>query len=62
MESLIPEYAIAGYVRPRTGSILPNVSPANAYPTRDGKEHLISGNQDTVWRRLAEAMGRAGAR
>lgn len=59
MESLIPEYAITGYVRPRTGSILPNVSPANAYPTKDGREHLISGNQDTVWRRLAEAMGRA---
>ena len=58
MESLIPEYAITGYVRPRTGSILPNVSPANAYPTQDGKEHLISGNQDTVWRRLAEAMDR----
>jgi len=57
MESLIPEYTIAGYVRPRTGSILPNVAPANAYPTIDG-EHLISGNQDTVWRRLAEAMGR----
>ena len=57
MESLIPEYTIAGYVRPRTGSILPNVAPANAYPTTDG-EHLISGNQDTVWRRLAEAMGR----
>ena len=58
MESLLPEYTIAGYVRPRTGSILPNVAPANAYPTADGKEHLISGNQDTVWRRLAEAMGR----
>jgi len=58
MESLIPEYAIAGYLRPRTGSIIPNVSPANAYPTKDGKEHLISGNQDTVWRRLAEAMDR----
>jgi formyl-CoA transferase len=57
MESLIPEYTVAGYVRPRTGSILPNVAPANAYPTLDG-EHLISGNQDTVWRRLAEAMGR----
>ena len=57
MESLIPEYTIAGYVRPRTGSILPNVAPANAYPTSDG-EHLISGNQDTVWKRLAEAMGR----
>jgi formyl-CoA transferase len=58
MESLIPEYTITGYVRPRTGSILPNVAPANAYPTKDGKEHLISGNQDTVWKRLAEAMDR----
>ena len=57
MESLIPEYTIAGYVRPRTGSILPNVAPANTYPTADG-EHLISGNQDTVFKRLAEAMGR----
>lgn len=57
MESLIPEYTVAGYVRPRTGSVLPNVAPANAYPTLDG-EHLISGNQDTVWRRLADAMGR----
>ena len=58
MESLIPEYAITGYVRPRTGSILPNVAPANAYPTKDDREHLISANQDTVWRRLAVAMGR----
>jgi formyl-CoA transferase len=57
MESLIPEYTVSGYIRPRTGSILPNVAPANAYPTKDG-EHLISGNQDTVWRRLAVAMGR----
>jgi formyl-CoA transferase len=57
MESLLPEYAIAGHVRPRTGSVLPNVAPANAYPTADG-EHLISANQDTVWRRLAAAMGR----
>ena len=58
MESLIPEYTITGYVRPRTGSILPNVAPANAYPTKDDKEHLISGNQDTIWKRLATAMGK----
>jgi formyl-CoA transferase len=57
MESLIPEYQHAGYIRERTGSVLPNVAPANAYPTKDG-EHLIAANQDTVFRRLAEAMGR----
>ena len=58
MESLLTEYHVAGFIRERTGSMIPNIAPANAYPTRDGKMYLISGNQDTVWRRLAEAMGR----
>ena len=56
MESLIPEYVLGGYTRERTGSILPNVAPSNVYPTRDGLMILIAGNQDTVFRRLAEAM------
>ena len=58
MESLLTEYHVAGFIRERTGSMIPNIAPANVYPTRDGNMHLISGNQDTVWRRLAEAMGR----
>lgn len=58
MESLIPEYAIAGYTRERTGAILPNVSPSNVYPTADGQMVLIAANQDTVFRRLAALMGR----
>ena len=33
MESLVPEYQITGYVRERTGAILPNVAPSNVYPT-----------------------------
>ncbi len=57
MESTIPEYTEAGFVRERTGSILPKVAPSNVYPTRDG-ELLIAANQDSVFRRLAEAMGR----
>ena len=59
MESLIPEYAITGYIRERTGAILPNVAPSNVYPTSDGQMLIIAANQDTVWGRLAEAMGRA---
>jgi formyl-CoA transferase len=58
MESLIPEYALAGYIRERTGSILPNVAPSNAFPTKDGLFLLIAANQDTVFTRLAEAMDR----
>ncbi len=56
MESLVPEYQAGGYVRERTGSILPGVAPSNAYPTRDGAMILIAANQDTVFQRLAEAM------
>ena len=50
----VPEWAVAGYQRERTGSILPNVAPSNAYPTADGEMILIAANQDTVFRRLAE--------
>lgn len=57
MESLVTEYDQTGYIRERTGAILPNVAPSNVYPTRDGLV-LIAGNQDTVFRRLCEAMQR----
>lgn len=60
MESLITEYDQAGYVRERTGAILPNVAPSNVYPTSDGRMLLIAANQDTVFRRLAEAMQQSG--
>jgi crotonobetainyl-CoA:carnitine CoA-transferase CaiB-like acyl-CoA transferase len=59
MESLVTEYAHTGYVRERTGAILPNIAPSNVYPTQDGFYVLIAANQDTVFRRLTAAMGRA---
>jgi formyl-CoA transferase len=58
MESLVTEYDKTGYIRERTGAILPNIAPSNVYPTRDGGLVVIGANQDTVFRRLAEAMGR----
>jgi formyl-CoA transferase len=58
MESLVTEYTVAGYTRERTGSVLPNVAPSNVYPTGGGEQILIAANQDTVFRRLAEVMGR----
>ena len=56
MESLVTEYDKVGYIRERTGAILPNVAPSNVYRTSDGMV-LIAANQDTVFSRLAEAMG-----
>ena len=58
MESLVTEYDKAGYIRERTGAILPNIAPSNVYPTSDGSMVLIAANQDSVFQRLAQAMGR----
>ncbi|GGO74825.1 CaiB/BaiF CoA transferase family protein [Nonomuraea cavernae] len=58
MESLLPEWQQAGYQRERTGPVLPNVAPSNVYPTKDGDSILIAANQDSVFARLAAAMGR----
>lgn len=59
MESLVTEYDKAGFIRERTGAILPNVAPSNVYQTKDALV-LIAGNQDAVFARLAEAMGQPG--
>lgn len=58
MESTVPEYTEGGYIRERTGAILPKVAPSNVYPTTDG-DLIIGANQDSVFRRLCEAMDRA---
>lgn len=57
MESLVTDYDQTGFIRERTGAILPNVAPSNVYPTADGLV-LIAANQDTVFRRLCAAMER----
>ena len=59
MESVVPEYAAMGLVRPRSGSILPGIAPSNVYPCQDG-EYMIGGNGDTVFARLCAAMGQPG--
>ena len=58
MESLIPEYALAGYVRERSGSVLPGIAPSNIYPTADGTWIVMGANADNVFQRLCQAMGR----
>lgn len=56
LESTVPEYSEAGFVRERTGSILPGIAPSNAYPCADA-DILIGANQNKVFARLADAMG-----
>ena len=56
MESLVTEFDQLGHVRERSGPLLPRIAPSNVYPTRDGIV-MIGANQDTVFTRLAAAMG-----
>ena len=56
IEGLIPEYAIAGHTRERSGPILPKVAPSGVYPCKDGIV-IIGANQDGPFRRLAEMCG-----
>jgi formyl-CoA transferase/succinyl-CoA--D-citramalate CoA-transferase len=58
MESTVADWEIGGVTRTRTGGILRDVAPANAYPTSDDHEVVIAGNADAVFARLTQAMDR----
>jgi formyl-CoA transferase len=58
MESLLPEYDVAGFVRTRSGASLPGIVPSNTYTTRDGKYLVIGANADSIFKRLMAAIGR----
>jgi crotonobetainyl-CoA:carnitine CoA-transferase CaiB-like acyl-CoA transferase len=56
-ESMVPDYAKAGVIRQPTGSRLPRIAPSNVYRSSDDRWVVIAANHDTLWRRLAAAMG-----
>jgi crotonobetainyl-CoA:carnitine CoA-transferase CaiB-like acyl-CoA transferase len=58
MESLVPEYAMLGHVRERSGGALPGIAPSNTYPTADGGYVVIAGNSDPIFKRLMIAIER----
>ena len=57
MEGLVPEYDRMGLIRERSGSILTGIAPSNVYSCKDGP-FMIGANKDSLWKRLASAMGR----
>ncbi len=58
MEATLPEYAYDGTVRERTGTNLTGIVPSNTYTSKDGVHIVIGGNGDSIFRRLAQIMGR----
>jgi formyl-CoA transferase len=58
MEGLVPEYDHNGFIRERSGSILPGIAPSNVYRCSDGV-YMIGANNDQIFKRLAKAMGQS---
>ena len=56
MESTVPEYTAGGFIRERSGAILPKTAPSNVYPTKTGDMIVMGANQDSVFTRLCDAM------
>jgi formyl-CoA transferase len=58
MESLVPEFDVFGFIRERTGNVMPGITPSNTHTTRDGKHLIIGANGDAIFKRLMLAIGR----
>jgi len=59
MESLVPEFDVFGFIRERTGNVMPGITPSNTHTTRDGKHLIIGANGDAIFKRLMRAIERA---
>jgi formyl-CoA transferase len=55
---MVPEFDVAGFVRERTGNIMPGITPSNTHTTKDGRHIIIGGNGDAIFNRLMRAIGR----
>ncbi|GAB2968029.1 CoA transferase [Amycolatopsis acidiphila] len=58
LESVIPEYDRTGAVRRPSGTRLDGIAPSNLFVTKDEKWVIVAANQDTVFGRLCQAIGR----
>ena len=59
MESLVPEFDAFGFVRERTGNVMPGITPSNTHTARDGKHIVIGGNGDAIFKRLMHLIERS---
>ncbi|MBI3524915.1 MAG: CoA transferase [Betaproteobacteria bacterium] len=59
MESMVPEFDVLGFVRERSGNVMPGITPSSTHTTRDGKHLIIGANGDAIFKRFMQAIGRA---
>lgn len=58
MESMVPEFDVMGFVRERSGNIMPGITPSSIHNCADGKPIQIGANGDAIFKRFMQAIGR----
>lgn len=58
MESMVPEFDVFGFIRERTGNIMPGITPSSIHTSRDGKHVQIGANGDAIFKRFMLIIGR----
>lgn len=58
MESMIPEFDVFGFIRERTGNIMPGITPSSIHTSLDGKHVQIGANGDAIFKRFMQMLGR----
>ncbi|UVE16753.1 CoA transferase [Pseudomonas sp. LS44] len=59
MESMVPEFDVFGFIRERSGNIMPGITPSSIHTCADGKHIQIGANGDAIFKRFMHAIGRA---
>lgn len=58
MESLVPEFDVFGFIRERSGNIMPGITPSSIHSCADGRHVQIGANGDAIFKRFMHAIGR----
>ncbi|MGO2450271.1 CaiB/BaiF CoA transferase family protein [Pseudomonas taetrolens] len=58
MESMVPEFDVFGFIRERTGNIMPGITPSSIHTSLDGKHVQIGANGDAIFKRFMQVIGR----
>lgn len=58
MESLVPEFDVFGFIRERSGNIMPGITPSSIHTSSDGRHVQIGANGDAIFQRFMRAIGR----
>ncbi len=58
MESMVPEFDVFGFIRERTGNIMPGITPSSIHTSLDGKHVQIGANGDAIFKRFMLTLGR----